>query len=505
MKFGNENVFLILPLTTFINSSDDGIDVVDDESVVEQFGFEEEVAENILAGNFGAYSKTGFPKPLRRLRMVFESEKASIEETYFYVLNTCRQDMGFGDVVKTVDTFSASENSSFWGMTEQRKGIQQDRASQYLATIGKMVKELFQIVREIRVLKERIQLYDGAKKGRQADDIALKSYWADMVDGGTKGQMNVYQMAQQVGFGTLPDLMFSIFVKPGDDVAKIVDEKAGEFNEKVRSVLKQKLAKFLAWKEQTDKEIRNREQFTTKYLRQHWSSIRMYISWIKPYLKNVQKLSAPDKYDDNPDLISSFEGAIMEIEFVARQASKGSKATPTILATFEYRVKPQMQFQADSYQNRGPLHVGRIEFSLRSYGWTDEDLKEYIKMREQETMELLGLVDSSIKDAMDALGDELLDYLEEAGEEVAPYRLQKPEETQKEKPPSANMLEPFTALFGGFKDMFMLPFGPMMSVFKRPEKSGNYRGDKKAAKTASSFSYNVYKIYKKAHGPMPTW
>ena len=65
----------------------------------------------------------------------------------------------FVRIDKITDTFSASENSSFFGTSQQRVGLQQDKVSQYLATIGKMIKELFQLVRELRIIDERLGYY----------------------------------------------------------------------------------------------------------------------------------------------------------------------------------------------------------------------------------------------------------------------------------------------------------------------------------------------------------
>jgi hypothetical protein len=482
-------------------------------SALEEAGFREEVAEEFLQTTYGNYVKTGFPQPWRRFKLAYESQQASVEHTYFWIYTMAKQDMGFSDIVKTVDTFAASENSSFWGMTEQRKSIQQDKASQYLATIGRMVKELFQIVREIRILKERLRLYHGVTLGRQADDIALKGYWVDMVEGGTKGQANIYTMAQQLGFGTLPDLFFSTFVRKPEDVNDAVEDKAKEFNSKVKEVLKRKLAQYMAWKVETQKELETRERFTLRYLRQHWAIIRMYMSWVKPYLRNVQKLQAPDKYDKNPELISSFEGALMEIEFLAKRGPTKDKVKgrdgkmypihPVLLATFNYRVRPQLSFQADSYQNRGAVHVGKVEFSLRSYAWTQEDIDAYVRFREQETLELISAVDQSVRDAMDALGDELLKFLKEAGEIV---EVEEKVIVKEKKEPMPDILEPFKAVFDGFVEMASLPFGSLLPAHKEGPKQ--YRGEGKAhsaiASRAAFFTFLIYKNYKKAHG-MPQW
>ena len=96
----------------------------------------------------GYYEQTDYPKPLNHYRIIYDSFSASIEESYFWVLNHLRADLGFPRVIKVQDIMASSEQSSFWGQAQQRLSIQQDRVSQYLGVIGKMVKELFQMVRE---------------------------------------------------------------------------------------------------------------------------------------------------------------------------------------------------------------------------------------------------------------------------------------------------------------------------------------------------------------------
>jgi len=467
------------------------------DSPLAEFNFLEESAEDVHAEHYGGYSLTGFPKPLRRYRLVYESDKASIEDMYYWVINAYKTDWGYGDIVKTVDTLAASEHSSFWGMIQQRKSIQQDRASQYLQTIGKMIQDLFKLVREIRILKERLALYEGVRLGRQADDIALKGYWVDMVEGGTKGQANIYTMAQQLGFGSLPDLFFDIFVEDPSKIDETIEAKASEFNKKVKEVLRRKLATYMQWRVHTEQELKSRHRFTLRYLRQHWATIRMYISWVKPYLKNVQRLEDPDRFEKNPELISSFEGAVVEIEFVARRdpKEKGGYA-PTVICNFEYRVSPKMEFHADGYQHKGAVHVGRIDWTQRMYGWTEDDRDAYVRYRERESLELIGMVDQSVKDALDALGDELMEYLKEAGEDVMFGK-----ETPKAQPPKQSLFEPFFSVFRGFKDIFSFPAGAIKDLnTKNPEKErGTSEKAMKAAKEAHRQAYQTYKNLKKQY------
>src|SRR3989338_2016196 len=102
---------------------------------------------------------TPFHKPIKRFRLWWENFNLGVEEAYFWVLDYMRNRLGFPYVVKTEDVFSAAENSAFFGASQQRIGLQQDKVSQFLATIGKMVKELFQLVREMRIIDERLSYY----------------------------------------------------------------------------------------------------------------------------------------------------------------------------------------------------------------------------------------------------------------------------------------------------------------------------------------------------------
>jgi len=184
------------------------------------------------------------PKPANRYYLVYESPHQSIEPLYFWCLQHLTMDWGFPIVDKITDIFTAAEHSSFYGAAGQRLGLAQDKVGQYLATIGKMVKDLFQLVRELRWIDERLQISRAAmgvdkdgnplkdKQGKEiglvpAAETTLKGLWVDLVDGVVGGQRtgsNLFIMQQQLQFTALPDLFFSIHPKKREDVDKVVDE-----------------------------------------------------------------------------------------------------------------------------------------------------------------------------------------------------------------------------------------------------------------------------------------
>jgi hypothetical protein len=454
---------------------------------------EEEVEEtNLSSGN--GYTKTGFPQPKKRYKFVKESFGESIEEVYFWILNHLQQDQGFMKVEKISDIFSASENSAFFGASQQRLGIQQDRAANFLRYINDMVKQLFQLLRELRIHDERLVLYDNFKTSQAADNT-LKGLFIDMAEGGAKNPGSVIGLATQVNFTVLPDLFMNSRSRRKEDVDKEVDDM--EFNNQVKSILKRKLYAYFNWVEQTHKELKARKKFTLQYLRQHWNVIRMYLNWVRPYLRNTQKLSMNEGQLNSPYLVNAFETSMTEIEILAyKKENKGFH--PCILVTFEYRTKPIMA-NAQEYQ-RSPQHVGRVSVSLRAYAWSKDQIEAYKKMKNREDLEMLGLADQNVEAAMEALDEDLDHYLKEAGEAVAEER------TPSQKPPEKKRFDwehsavgPFVEMFKGFSDIFQAFTGFDLTYKSPPKKSSD---PSSAEKDALIGAFLVYKFFKKSHGMM---
>ena len=259
-----------------------------EKEVLEQFGFEPEEWEE-AKDNF---VETGFPIPVKRFRIESENFNMSIEEPYFWMLNYVRADVGYVNVKKTIDVFSAAENSAFFGVSQLRLGGQQEKKSQFLATIGKMTKELFQLVRELRIIDERLELYDNWESSKSAD-VTLKGLYIDLVEGATKNPSSVYGLAQNVGFTILPDLFFNTHVYDPKKVDEVIDGM--DYNTQLKNVLRRKLYSYINWKIKTHKELKDRRGFQIKYLRQHWTTINMYMEWLKPYLRNIRRMQMSEK------------------------------------------------------------------------------------------------------------------------------------------------------------------------------------------------------------------
>jgi hypothetical protein len=458
------------------------------------------------------YAKTGFPQSHLTYKAIHQIFNQSVEENYFWSIEFMRTHEGYHEFHKITDLFTAAEHSSFFGNAQQRLGLQQDKVSQFLATIGKMVKELFQLVRELRILDERIAYYkdsmDLQSKSRKSADITLKGIWIDLVEQGAKNPASVFGMARELQFVTLPDLFFDTYVSKVSDVDRKVD--ALDFNNNVKRVLKRKLRTFLQWKKSTFGEVTNRRRFTLKYLRQHFDIIKMYMHWVKPYLRNIKRLQLADR-TKSPDLIAAFEGSLVEIEVMCKKLPQNFRYGRQIITNkhvyaivnlhFSYRSTPQMAYQQE-YQ-RGPLHVGKTDLTIRAYAWTQKEIDNYLAMKAKEDLDLLSVVDGSVKAALEALGEELERYLAEAGEEVAFDALKKRREKGKKKKGKSTALDPFVSVFKGFGEVIS-PLAGNIGRGKKKKKLASKQVMKNeystARRVARAACYQVYKEFKKKNG-----
>ncbi|MFC1696978.1 hypothetical protein ACFL1H_01485 [Nanoarchaeota archaeon] len=477
----------------------------DDEKLWEKH-FGDKKKDKIEYSRVAGPEETDYPKATKNYRLLIEDPNLNIELIYFWILNHLTTDLGFNNVIKITDLFAASELSAIAGHSATRIGQIHDRAGGMLRGMSEMLKGLFQIVREVRVIDTRLSYYydseDENHKEKHSAEIVLKGTWVDQVEGGAKAATSVYGLAREVGFTILPDLFFRLRIKKSESI----DERVRNlpFNNKVKEMVKRKLKEYYEWKKRSKKELETRRKFELKYLRQHYDNIRLMVDWVKPYLKTVRKMQARQKMMDSHYLVQAFETSKVEIEVMltvkpGNVVANDSKMNAVVILHFDYTTKPSMSATAESYQ-RGPVHIGRCEITFRSYAMTDDEIKSFRDYREEQDMALVSTVDSSISGTMDALGDDLKEYLEEAGEEFPDK-----DEPAPAKPKRASALDPFISVFKGFAEIG--------SSFKgdkgdKPPPAQQLYNSKKAQKDAAThakvMTWIAYKNYKKAHG-LITW
>lgn len=450
------------------------------------------------------HGKTGFPPPLKAYTIVWEVFDLSLEEPYFWVLDTLKA--SYPIVEKIEDSFAAAENSAFFGVTQQRMGAQQDKVTQILATTGKMIKDLFQMVRELRIIKERLAYYEEANaqlekpvsERSKSAEITLKGMFIDLVQGGGKNPASIFGMARELEFITLPDLFFDAPpFKTTEELDEHVRSLEKDFNKSVRTVLQRHLRQFMEWKKRTSTEIKNRNRFMLQYMRQHFEIIKMYINWIKPYLRHISKMGMKDSSLKSPGLVSAFEGSMLDIEILGRKEETvgEKKANSCVLATFNYRTRAELKVVQEGYQ-RGPVHIGRMEMNLRAYSWSGEEVANYKRLKEKETLFLMGEVSTAVHEAMESLGDELDTYLAEARGEM------EKEKKDEANEPEKNFMEKF---FGDFYTPKKKKSGKPTSVKKAKNEAADFDKVMGGMKGHAKFvCWNTYNNFKKSRG-MIAW
>ncbi|MEM2138808.1 MAG: hypothetical protein QXM96_01505 [Candidatus Woesearchaeota archaeon] len=457
--------------------------------------------------------KTEFPKPHRRFRLVLEYPNFNVEQTYYWFLRYINETWGYDRVEKVMDTMAQSVSSSMFGNMQNRIGAQQAQVSQYLKGISDMVKGLFQMVREIRILDERLQFYydsDGDEKGIKeaalSSDIVLKGLWIDQVEGGAKNPASVYGLAANMGFSVLPDLFFRVHVKNAAEIESSVDKL--KFNAKVREVLKRKLRQYLEWKKRTKKELLVRRDFELKYLKQHYDTIKLYMSWVKPYLRNIRRMKLYEKNMENPNIVQAFETQIIELEtlFIRQDFKVGY---PVISLHIFYRVKPELAFHSYEYQHKGPIYSGMADITIRAYVWDKKMIENYKKYRNDDDLDLVSTIDSSVEKAMDALGEDLKKYLKENDPSLFPDKL---EEKKEEKKKRNDLIAPFLDVVDGFKEIFTSFSGPKPPEEKKEKKSApkekGYKEnveENRAKDFAAETAWQSYYRYKMGPGNNLYW
>ena len=468
----------------------------------------------------GQMVSLNWPESVGRYHILFERESQPLEPIYYWLVNHLRYDLGFLDIVKVTDVFSASEGSAFFGVVQQKLGAQQDKVASFLRIIHDIFKGLVLLVRDMRIIDEKLDyFYDSQKSGPVGDaaESTLKSQFVDMVEGGAKSPMSVLGLSSQAQFTILPDLFFNIRWKPGESEADFYKRvrnlsDSRQYSTTLVTVLERKLMSYYKWNKQLFSEFESRRKFTLKYIHQQYKTILMYMNWVKPYLKNVQRLQGSSSRLDAPELIAGFDSAIIEIEIIAKTKVAGTgDAFGCVMLTLEYRTKPSLSYQQEPY-NRGPSHTGEVNITFRSYGWSDDDIQKYKSFRESESMELLYDSNFGIKEAMDSIGVELDKYLKQAEDMI---KKEKGSEDKKNddsgrhvsKDERSGILAPVKSIVKEVKSFTSWIFLKKVSddTATKPVDVEKVKKDKKkAGGVAHKMMWVLYKNFKKSHR-MVTW
>jgi hypothetical protein len=457
------------------------------------------------------------PKPLRYIpktqkyfgsigmdsshELVYDSSSETLEPFYFFILDLMNN-MGLKPE-KLVDTFSSSPGSGHFGELGQRATVMQQQGGKILADINTVLRSVLNIIYDLKEFRIRLQYYQDldSKEKAEAARLALKQIWMDKVDV-LKGNSSIKAMALgQAGFTTLIDAF--LVAKDEKDVDKI------DLNDRVKRIIKPRVNEFNSWLMHSRQELEKRYELEKSYLKSQHYSLKLYSRWAKPYLKAAADLEQKEQ-GRNPALVKTFNTILLELTlFGKRKLDLRESALEGDLPKYFADEKFLRKFKRNYYSCflidfnfRGiPQRVsqqqhfafgGRAQMTFESYVLNDDELKKLNEeLTKSDVEDVLKLIDGVTGESLKQIQDEIEFFLEEKKIDL---------EEKKNKDES----NPFLALIGKYdkKDT-------------KPDKKDKEKKETKivadnwyessyirtlAASNAVDGIYDIFDIYKKAHG-----
>lgn len=440
--------------------------------------------------------------PGAEYKLVYDSPSETLEPVYFFILDMMNGMFG-GKVEKLVDNFASSPGGGHFAEMGMRATKMQEEGMKIMQTVGVLVKSLVNIIYDLREFELRLSQYKAAnskdKAEAEAGLLALKQIWMDNVDI-KRGRGSINMLAQDLQFVTLRDAFMA-----ADSIEKI---KSLDLNDRVIRLLQPRLQEFLKWRELSESELRKRYSIERSYLKSQVSSLQMYTRWAKPYLRAASQLQQTAM--KNPALVTAFDTTILQLSIIGKNKFKFEdavidkklpaafkKAPPKrdynscVLVDFVYRGIPQRSGQHYTFG-------GKVEVTFRSFALNSEELKILDKMLAQSDLnDALKLAEGMTSESLDILKSDIDYFTKELDER------EKEGKKEREVEKKGDDVNPFLALFGlgGKKE------DKKKKDKKNPElkdiKPDNYLEKmvrKLAQSDADSTCFNIFDVYKKAHG-----
>src|SRR3989344_5394652 len=437
-------------------------------------------------------------------RLMYDSMMEGLEPIYFWILDFLKDSkpsgLGFDEVIKYKDEYDATVSSGYFGEMGTRRSVMEDRAMKIMATVNTVVRSIINLIYDLKEFDIRLAHYNDLHSGnpskKEGGKLALKQIWMDQVDI-KKGRGAINAMAQQLEFVTLRDAF--LVSKDEKDADKL------DLNERVKRIVKARIAEYIEWEKNSEKELKKRYDIERAYLKSQVASLKYYTAWVKPYLISAKKEVKPEEVNSNYRFINFKDKffSCIEVEII-------------------FRTLPRV------YQGQGGshyVHSGRTDIIIKPYAFAESEIKEIYELKEREDMEMIDeMTDASLRAMHEDIekylmtdeeklkkleGGEKISLLKEMYEKSRSQKIQgqiDSEELKLKKKKNEAMRGSFGNIFKGFRQA-LDPLASMLGMFSSKQMTFS-APEKKVRKSAilqaETSAYVLYDIYKKAHG-MPTW
>ncbi len=431
-------------------------------------------------------------KPSWEHKLVYNSSSETLEPVYFWILDFMGNLL---DVEKITDNFAASPGGGYFSEIVGKATRMQEEGMKILGAINTVIKSIMNIIYDLKEFEIRLHQYDlshSKKKDEvQSGMLGLKQIWMDNVDI-KRGRGSINSMSYELNFVTLRDAFMA--AKTIQDVDKM------DLNDRVKRVLKPRIAEFLEWNKRSEIELRKRFEIEKGYLKSQVNSLKMYARWVKPYLRAAEQLRMKEKTSKEPALVSAFNTIVLELSLfgkseidVKKQALakvlppafknvKTRKYYSCVFVDFTFRGIPQRVSQSGHY-----VFGGKAEVSFKAYSLNEQEIEKMLQeIEKQDFQDVLSVAETEVTESLEQLHEDLEHFLEE-------------KEHEKEKKPKT-MWDSFTEALG-------------IKKAKKKEKTTKEKEIKKIKKdsypeawirahgetVAAGICFKIYDVYKKSH------
>jgi len=432
--------------------------------------------------------------------LVYDSSSETLEPVYFFIMDLMENRRLAPE--KLIDNFTSTPGSGHFSELGQKTTLMQQQATKILGDVNTVLRSVLNIIYDLRDFKIRLQSYDdlnsNKKETREAAIQSLKQIWLDRVDV-QRGQGSIHMMTTgNLQFVTLRDAF--LVAKDEKDVDKL------DLNDRVKRILQSRVHEFNIWVEQSGRELRKRYELERTYLKSQVSSLKLYSRWAKPYLRAAAELEQKEM-SRNAALVKTFNTIILELTLLGKTKLKVKDAAiegnlprdfinlktkrdyySCILVDFKFRGIPAKVGQHYTFG-------GKAYVTFRAYSLNEDELKKLNQELDKSDIgDVLRLVEGTTSESLDQLQEEINFFLEEKDKE---------EEKLKKPGDSSN---PFKALFGGYEagaETKKESKEKIISV-KPDEWIEKNQLRRYTAEKAADVAFDIFDIYKKAHG-MPSF
>ncbi|PIU75786.1 hypothetical protein COS75_02580 [Candidatus Pacearchaeota archaeon CG06_land_8_20_14_3_00_35_12] len=467
-----------------------------------------------VSGRYKNPEKKEDMEPYWQNELTYDSSSETLEPLYFWILDF----MSGYKPEKIVDNFVASPGSGHFAELGARMTRMQEEGMKILGYVNNVLKSVINIIYDLREFEIRLSHYDALHSEKQvakeAGMLALKQIWMDNVDI-KRGVGSMNQLTYQLGFSTLRDAFMA--AKNVDSVDQM------DLNDRVKRLLKPRLAEFFKWLEMSEMELRKRYALEISYLKAQKGTLELYTRWAKPYLRAAEQLMMKESKLTTPALVTSFNTTILQLTLFGSSAidvknladnkklppefakesvyKKMRKIYSCVLIDFAFRGIPERISQQPHY-----VFGGRADVAFWAFALNEDELFWFKKRLEKSDLnKALNLVQDITDESLKQLNNDI-DYFINKEKEA--------KEKAEEETKLAASENPFTALFG-----FGLPKKEPSEAEKKQKKekeeaeklkefeTGGLPAEtyeeklvrKVAEKNAAEFCFKIYDVFKKSH------